>query len=91
MTSTRPTSWTRQKPSRFFSLRTKKTLYRWRREGKVRGYRRGPWPGGYWFYSRAELKQVFVPSRSAAPLPPTQAERKRREAAADAELAAKGW
>ena len=80
-----------KKAAELLQLDNVKTLYRWRRDGKVRGYRRGPYPGGRWFYSRRELERLFVPSGSAVPLPPTQAACKRRDAAANAELAAKGW
>ena len=64
-----------------------KVVWRWRAAGKIRGYR----CGGRWFYSRRELNRQYVPSGSGPPLPPTQAASKRRDAAANAELAAKGW
>jgi hypothetical protein len=62
-------------------------LYRWRAKGKVRAWRRG----GRWFFSRAELRRLFVADRPAATLPPTGAERERQAALARSELRAKGW
>ncbi|HKI30293.1 MAG TPA: helix-turn-helix domain-containing protein [Gemmataceae bacterium] len=62
-------------------------LHRWRARGKVRGWRRG----GRWYYSRAELLRMFVPSAPAPSLPPTRGELERRAEAACARLRARGW